>query len=155
MITNEILRRLTSTLELGEEQMLALFQLGGCELAADELQRMLLKDHEPDFLKCWDERLVAFLDGLITERRGPRDTNAPAPQIVKLTNNAVLKKIRIALDLQEPAMLQAFQQGGVELSRPELRALFRNEQHKHYKACSDQMLRALLVGLEAQLQAPS
>ena len=70
----------------------------------------------------------------------------------QLSNNDKLKKIRIALNLQEDAMLSILKAGGHPLSRGELSALFRKPSHKHYRECGDQVLRKFLSGLTQRLR---
>jgi uncharacterized protein YehS (DUF1456 family) len=69
-----------------------------------------------------------------------------------LTNNTKLKKLRIALNLHEEAMLAILEAGGHPMSRGELTALFRKPQHKHYRECGDQVLRKFLKGLTMRLR---
>ena len=64
-----------------------------------------------------------------------------------MTNNAILKKIRIALELKEEDMLAILKLADVNISKSELSALFRREGQKNYKACGDQFLRNFLQGL--------
>ena len=64
-----------------------------------------------------------------------------------LTNNSILKKLRIALILQEADMLDILQQAGNPVSKSELSALFRKAGNKNYKECGDQFLRNFLKGL--------
>ena len=65
----------------------------------------------------------------------------------RLTNNAILKKLRIALELKEDDMLGILKLANVDISKHELTALFRKEGHKNYKECGDQFLRKFLKGL--------
>jgi uncharacterized protein YehS (DUF1456 family) len=74
----------------------------------------------------------------------PGETRKPDS---RLTNNAILKKIRIALELKEDDMLAILKLADVDLSKSELTALFRKEGHKNYKECGDQFLRKFLRGI--------
>jgi len=58
-----------------------------------------------------------------------------------LTNNGILKKLRIALSFREDEMLSTLKLVGMSLSKSELSALFRKEGQRHYKECGDQILR--------------
>jgi len=82
-------------------------------------------------------------------KRGRResDSGEPPKPDASLNNNAILKKLRIALDLKEDDMLAIMKLAGVVISKSELRALFRNKGHKHFKECGDQFLRNFLQGL--------
>jgi len=66
---------------------------------------------------------------------------------MELTNNTILKKMRIALDLKEDDMIAIMKLAGIDLSKHELTALFRKQGHKHYKECSDRILLGFLEGL--------
>jgi uncharacterized protein YehS (DUF1456 family) len=90
-----------------------------------------------------------FLDGLILHKRGrkeikPGETRKPDS---RLTNNTILKKLRIALELKEDDMLGILKLADVDISKSELTALFRKEGHKNYKECGEQFLRKFLKGL--------
>ena len=71
-----------------------------------------------------------------------------------LTNNDILKKIRIALELQESDILEILSLAHFDLSHTELRALFRNPDHRNYKECGDQLLRRFLDGLIIRNRGP-
>ena len=94
-----------------------------------------------------DILLLAFLDGLVASRRGPRDLGTAEPE--ELNNNLVLRKVRIALELKDADMLRILEAGGMKASKSELSALFRNPSHRNYMPCRDQLLRRFLAGLAA------
>ena len=148
MNNNDILRRLRYALNLNDGQMIRLFARAGHDLNAADVRALLGKEDEDGTVVCMDDLLSAFLDSLIVERRGPPKPGTPPTQpIQSIGNNDILKKLRIALKLQEDSMLRILKTGGQTLSKSELSALFRKPQHKHYRACGDQVLRALLRGL--------
>lgn len=64
-----------------------------------------------------------------------------------MTNNDILKKLRIALNLKDTDIVDILKLAEFEISKTELSALFRKEDHKNYKACGDQILRRFLDGL--------
>ena len=93
--------------------------------------------------------LIHFLDGLIIQRRG-RQNDKPyqAPKgRVRLSNNDILKKIRIAFELHEEEMLETFYLADMVVTKQELAALFRKQGHHNYRECGDQFLRNFLKGL--------
>ena len=63
-----------------------------------------------------------------------------------MTNNDVIKKLRIALDLKEIEMFQIFELGGNEINKSLLSGIFRKEGHKNYRECSDKLLENFLDG---------
>ena len=155
MINNDILRRLRYTLDLSNEKTVAIFKLGNQDISQAELMGILSKEDDDNFIVCTDRQLSGFLDGLITDKRGPRDPNAPAikPNIyAQLSNNDILKKLRIAFEFKENDMLSTIALGGMTLSPHELSALFRKKNHKHYKPCGDQLLRNFLTGLTTKIR---
>ena len=150
MIHNDVLRRTRFALNLPDSEVRRLCGLVGEPLSDSDLRACLAREDDPDFAFCPDWILGAFLDGLILERRGPRDADQGRRGAETLDNNGILKKLRIALELREPDLLALLKLGGMTLSSPELGALFRNRNHKNYRPCGDQVLRAFLRGLTVQ-----
>jgi uncharacterized protein YehS (DUF1456 family) len=64
-----------------------------------------------------------------------------------VTNNDILKKLRIALELKDADIIEILKLADFEISKTELSALFRNPGHKNYKECGNQLLRRFLDGL--------
>ena len=154
MRNNDILRRLRYALDLTEAQLVAIFALGGQTVTEAQARTFMISEDEEGAVTCSDAVFGGFLDGLITDRRGPPPAGRAAPPTPhRLTNNAKLKKLRIALNLHEDAMLTILLAGGHPLSRGELTALFRKPQHKHYRECGDQVLRKFLSGLSKHMRA--
>ena len=150
MTNNDVLRRLRYALNLPDPLTQKIFALGGQEASAETLAVWMKKEDEPGYIACRDEVLGAFLDGLILKRRGPRDGEAAqgaASPMETLDNNLVLKKLRIALELKEEDLIAILKRADVEVSKGELSAFFRRKDHKNYKPCLDQFLRAFLGGL--------
>ena len=153
MNNNDILRRLRYALELPDEELVRLFGLGGEVVTKLQAKNFMKEEGDPGAKYCTDPIFTCFLDGLILDRRGPPPAGRSAPPAVRqLSNNDKLKKIRIALNLQEDAMLSILKAGGHPLSRGELSALFRKPSHKHYRECGDQVLRKFLSGLTQRLR---
>lgn len=148
MNNNDVLRRLRYALDISNPVMIEIFQLSGCSIEQSTLIKLLKKEEEEEFIACSNPLMSLFLDGLIVHKRGRResDTEPPRPD-ASLNNNAILKKLRIALDLKEEDMLAVMGLAGVKISKAELSALFRNKGHKHFKECGDQFLRNFLQGL--------
>jgi uncharacterized protein YehS (DUF1456 family) len=112
----------------------------------------LKKDSEQGHVVCDDLVLADFLDGLVVHFRGRNDQAAPRPVERRITNNVVLKKLRIAFELKDVDMHQLFEDAGFPVSKPGLSALFRQPEHKNFRACGDQMLRNFLKGLTMRVR---
>jgi len=154
MINNDVLRSIRYMLDLSDARVVEIAQLAdpGFSIDKDEVRSFLSKEGEPGFAECGDAVLAHFLDGLVVHLRG-RDPNLPARPVEKrVTNNLVLKKLRVAFELKDVDMHQAFDAAGFPVSKPELTALFRHPSHKNYRACGDQMLRNFLKGLTLRVR---
>jgi uncharacterized protein YehS (DUF1456 family) len=154
---NDVMRSLRYALDFSELTMVHLLQLSGHEIARSAVSKLLKKDDEEGFVECSDALLTSFLDGLILDRRG-RSESQPA-SIAKgappLTNNLILKKLRIAFELREEDLHDILKLAGYTVSKPELNALFRKPGHKNYRECGDQILRNFLRGFALRHRSPS
>ena len=154
MINNDVLRSIRYMLDLGDAQVLEIAQLAdpGLVLDRDSVHAFLKKEDADGFAECPDRVLAHFLDGLVLHRRGRNENAPPRPVEKRITNNLVLKKLRVAFELRDEDMHQAFVDAGLPVSKPELSALFRQPDHRNYRACGDQMLRNFLKGLTLRLR---
>ena len=150
MTNNDFLRRLRYALNIKDNVMVQIFKKGNIVLTREDVIDYLKKDIDEGFKKLNNNDLIAFLDGLIIQKRGKREDGTPIPQ-VKVTknnlNNILLRKLRIALSFKSYDMIKIFKLGGIEISEGELSALFRREDHKNYKECGDKYVRVFLKGL--------
>jgi len=64
-----------------------------------------------------------------------------------LTNNDILKKLRVALSFRDTDIIECLELVDFKISKSELSAIFRNIDHPNYKECGDQLLRNFLNGL--------
>ena len=71
-----------------------------------------------------------------------------------MTNNDILKKLRVALKLRDTDIVKILALAEFRMSEPEVNALFRNEEHPNYKPAGDQVLRNFLNGLIIHLRGP-
>jgi uncharacterized protein YehS (DUF1456 family) len=146
---NDVLRRLRYALDISDPAMIAIFGLAGHDIGQSVLNGLLKKEDEASYLDCSDTLLALFLDGLIVQKRGVKEglPGSKAKTDAPLTNNAILKKLRIALELKEDDMIATMKLVDIVISKSEITALFRNKEHKNYKECGDQFLRNFLKGL--------
>jgi uncharacterized protein YehS (DUF1456 family) len=149
MTNNDVLRRFRYALELDNLTLLAVFQLSGVKLAPERLASMLKSEEEVGFEAISDELLGRFFDGFITKQRGPRPgpPEVGSAASVDLNNNRVLRAIKIGLELRDVDMLAVMELAGTPISKTELSALFRREDHRNFQACGNQFLRNFLKGL--------
>ena len=71
-----------------------------------------------------------------------------------MTNNDILKKLRVALKLRDTDIVKILALVDFKMTETELSALFRNEDHPNYKPAGDQVLRNFLNGLIIHLRGP-
>jgi uncharacterized protein YehS (DUF1456 family) len=64
-----------------------------------------------------------------------------------VTNNVILKRLRVAFELKESDIVALIEKSGLRVSKGELGAFFRRSDHRNYRDCGDQFLRNLLKGL--------
>ena len=149
MDNNDVLRRVRYIFDFGDDKMGAVFKEGGRTVTREQVSAWLKKDDAPDFQPLDDRGLAEFLNGLINDRRGKREGAQPPPE-TRLNNNIVLRKLRIALNLQAEDMLAILALADFRLSKHELSAFFRKPGHKNFRECNDQVLRKFLQGLQIQ-----
>lgn len=71
-----------------------------------------------------------------------------------LTNNDIFKKLRVAHKLRDTDIIEICALVDLKVSKGELGAIFRNEEHPKYMECGDQFLRNFLNGLIIHLRGP-
>ncbi len=69
-----------------------------------------------------------------------------------MTNNDIFKKLRVALQLRDDQIVEILELVDFRISKAELGAFFRAEDHPNYKNCGDQVLRNFLNGLVIHLR---
>jgi uncharacterized protein YehS (DUF1456 family) len=144
MENNQVLQAICNALALTEADIAALLEHGGLSPIPDPVAGLLAD--------CSNAQLRCFLEGLILAERGPRsDGKQPVIDDSKISTNDILKKLRIAFNLQQEDMLLIFEEGGATLTPSEFGAMFRKQDNKHYRACSDEQLLQFINGFQPQL----
>ena len=147
MTNNDTLRRLRYALNLTDVQMAEIISLTGRATKDEEVLTWLKREDEAGFVELKDSDLCRFLDGLIIHKRGPHPSgNAPEP-LHFLSNNEVLKKLRIALELKEDGVLAVFKKAEFSVTKAELGSFFRKDGHRNYRKVPEQVLRKFIHGL--------
>jgi uncharacterized protein YehS (DUF1456 family) len=157
MTYNDIVRRFRYALNINDRTMMDIFRLGGHPMNLAGLKDLLKKEDEQGAVVCSGTMLGSFLDGFIIYKRGRQDAAGGQVKrpVQQLTNNLILRKMRIALELKEDDMLGILKLANITLSRSELSAFFRDKEHKNFKACGDQVLRNFLNGLAVRYRERS
>jgi uncharacterized protein YehS (DUF1456 family) len=152
MLNNDVLRSLRYTLDVNDAQLAEIIRLSGKEVDPETLDALLKKEDEEGFVACDDELMAHFLDGLVYFKRGKDDNRPAQPFELPMTNNMVLKKLRVAFELKEDDMHAIMQSVDCPVSKPEMSALFRKFGHSNYRTCGDQFLRNFLKGLTLRVR---
>ena len=71
-----------------------------------------------------------------------------------LTNNYILKNLRVALKMRDDDIIKVLKLVDFNISKSELSAFFRSEDHPNYMVCKDQLLRNFLNGLIIYKRGP-
>jgi uncharacterized protein YehS (DUF1456 family) len=71
-----------------------------------------------------------------------------------MTNNDILKKLRVALELKDDDIIEILKLSDFAVTKSELGAIFRKEDHPNYMPCGDQLLRNFLNGLIIYKRGP-
>lgn len=154
MINNDVLRSVRYMLDLSDAKVVEIVRLAdpAFEMSKDDVQALLRKEEEPGFVACSDTVLARFLDGLIFYRRGKDDSLPARPVATRITNNLVLKKLRVAFEMKDTDVQDVFRAADFGISKAEVGALCRQPGQRNYRACGDQMLRNFLKGLTQRVR---
>lgn len=137
-----------------------------------------LKEGDEGYRPCPDSAIISMLNGLVQDRRGPppelknagggsaatgvttaagiwnkahaKKAEKMAEEQLTLSNNLILKQIRIALSLKSDEVHGLIEAGGGRLGKNEVGAFFRNPQARNFRRCGDQVLRWFLNGLASR-----
>ena len=148
MKINDILFKIKTALSLDEEMIIKAYTLVEYEMTRDRLSNILKKHQDKGYEEASYEELGLFLDGLVLLKRGESLTPKSEEEIVELTNNLILKKLRVALELKEAELIILFALAEVTITKRQIGSLFRKEGGKNFKPCSDELLLSFLEGLD-------
>jgi uncharacterized protein YehS (DUF1456 family) len=71
-----------------------------------------------------------------------------------MSNNDIMKKLRVALKFTDDDIIEVLKLANFRITKTELGAIFRNEDHPNFKPCGDQILRNFLNGLIIYKRGP-
>jgi uncharacterized protein YehS (DUF1456 family) len=147
MLNNDVLRSIRYTLDASDGRIVQILADGGHTATIDEVRAYLRPEDSEGAVKMDDATMARFLDGLVISLRGKDDKHPAPPLEPRVTNNVVLKKLRVAFNLKEADLFAVFAAAECKISKPELSAFFRKADNPHYRPCNDQYLRYFLKGL--------
>jgi uncharacterized protein YehS (DUF1456 family) len=155
MRNDNIIQSIRYMLDLNDIEITKILKLRGYEPQRGEItaifnDREELPDAEPE--DAPDELIAYFLDGLIYYKRGKSDKHPERPIKTPVTNNMVLKKMRVAFKLEEDDMHDIIETAGFSMSKHEMSALFRSTKSSNFRECGDQVLRYFLKGLTMRVR---
>lgn len=149
MINNDIFRRLRFILNINDSKMIELFELANHKVERYEVSNWLKKEDDSSYREMTDNKLAIFLNGLIIHKRGKRDGEPPIHEN-RLSNNIILKKLKIAFDLKTDDILEMLKSIDKPIGEHELSSFFRNPNHSKFRLCNDQYLRNFLNAMLAK-----
>jgi len=144
---NDILRSVRYLLDVNDARLAEIIRMGGGAVTAAELGAYLKKEDEAGYVECGHPTMAHFLNGLIVYKRGRDESRPPLGIEVPVTNNTILKRLRVAFELKDSDIIALLERTGLRVSKAELGAFFRRPDHRNYRECGDQFLRNLLRGL--------
>ena len=71
-----------------------------------------------------------------------------------LTNNDIMKKLRVAHKLRTEDIVEIIGLAGLKVNKGQLNDLFTRDDHPSYQPCGDQIVRKFLDGLIIHLRGP-
>lgn len=147
MTNNDTLKKIRYTFDYSDSEMINLFKQGELEVTREQVSNWLKKEDDPDYKNIFDKQLAHFLNGFIVEKRGKRD-GPQRPAEKSLTNNIILRKLKIALDLKDDDVIEILGIVDIRVSKHEISAFFRKPGQRQYRLCLDQFLRNFLMGMQ-------
>ncbi|MFI5391152.1 MAG: DUF1456 family protein [Bacteriovoracales bacterium] len=150
MLNNDVMRSVRYIMDISDPKIVEIIKLANFDIDIKSVISFLKKEDEDGYEVCSDIILAHFLDGLIILKRG-KDREAP-PLELPVTNNLVLKKLRVAFSLKEDDLLEILKSQDFKISKSELSGLLRKKGHINYRECGDQILRNFLKGLTKRVR---
>ena len=71
-----------------------------------------------------------------------------------MSNNDIMKKLRVAMHFTDDDIIKVLELANFRITRTELGAIFRKDDHPNFKPCGDQILRNFLNGLIIHQRGP-
>ena len=129
------------------------FAATGFEVSEAQYKGWAGTEEEDRFIMMTDRELAIFLNGIIIQRREPQEGPLPPVPEEEMSNNTILRKLKIAFNMRSEDMLEIFALVDRKLSPHELSAFFRKPSHKSYRYVKGQYLRNFLMGLQLKYKS--
>ncbi|GAB3931438.1 DUF1456 family protein [Mucilaginibacter myungsuensis] len=71
-----------------------------------------------------------------------------------MNNNDVMKKLRVAMKFTDDDIIKVLELANFRMTKTEVGAIFRADDHPNFKPCGDQILRNFLNGLIIYTRGP-
>ena len=149
MGNNEVLKDISDIFSMSQDKIIELFSLMEHSVDSEKINGWFASENDPKYLECEDHELSIFLNGLICGLRGQKEGPLPEPD-KKMTNNLILKKLKIALDLKNEDLQDLFESVGISMNKYELTGFLRKPDHKNYRFFKNQDLKAFFKALKRQ-----
>lgn len=149
MTKNDIFRRIRYIFDFSDQEVIDIFARAEQTVGRPEISSWLKREGVKGFAEIRDVDLATFLNGFVILKRGRREGPLPEPE-KRLSNNDILKKLKVALSLRAEDVLDLFDDAGMPISAPELSSFLRNPKHGKFRELQDQYLRNFLIGLQKE-----
>lgn len=148
MTNNDILISIRYLMNVKDETIVEIIAMGGGDVVREDVHAYLKREEDEGFTACSHKTMAQFLNGLVIYKRG-KDESRPLQALeTPVTNNTVLKKLRVAFELKDTDVIALIEkQGTLKISKTELTSFFRARDHRNYRECGDQYLRNLFKAL--------
>ncbi len=153
MIHNDVIRSIRYMLEINDNKLIQIIKLDGLSLLQSEIEAFVKKEDDVGFIPCPDIVMSHFLNGLIYFKRGKDESRPPLATEEFVSNNTILKKLRVAFELKDDDIATILNEAGFKVTTTELGSFFRKEDHRNFRPCGDQFLRNFLKGLTARVKS--
>lgn len=71
-----------------------------------------------------------------------------------MSNNDIMKKLRVAMKFTDDDIIKVLDLANFRITKTEISAIFRKDDHPNFKPCGDQILRNFLNGLIIHQRGP-
>ena len=133
---------------MSNSELIEAYSLVDYSMKNERLENILKRRQDQGYEEANYEELGIFLDGLVLLKRGASDRVSTIEEAVALSNNLIMKKLRVALELKEAELVIVFALAEITLTKRQIGALFRKEGTKNFKYASDELLMAFIEGLD-------